>query len=392
MGNYKGRLRHGGELLRLVDAAGELVDQVDFRAGGDWPLLAHGDGSSLELIHPDMDRSQSSAWAASREAEKAAWRTYACTNTYLELNPIGQPSDYRELHLYLVTEGHVALRNIGLWRNGANFVENAGHMSTNGSSATGWLAQGTHAGTYLTNGELHLVADGRGDVRADRVEIDCPRLRRGQQYELRFEAKWVSGCPRLIAHTWDRSVGSSFLLPCQPRWALPAGPTQSLCFRPAAQARNWNASATPQAVPRSTDTVTVTAQVINPKAGAQVLLFIAWTHRPGMPPGKANRCPRPRRNPTQAPGKPTAPSSPNTERMASSGSSLLRSLPRVRSSGCRATPRNARLYSSLTIGKFRATRASTGLSSPATTSDRCATGIRRVMGFATRSCPTTATT
>jgi hypothetical protein len=31
--------------------------------GGEWPELADGNGSSLELVHPDADNSLGAAWA-----------------------------------------------------------------------------------------------------------------------------------------------------------------------------------------------------------------------------------------------------------------------------------------------------------------------------------------
>ena len=71
LGNFEGQLRDGGELLRLEDANGNLVDEVHYFPEGDWPELADGDGSSLELRHPDMDNSKGAAWADSDESGKA---------------------------------------------------------------------------------------------------------------------------------------------------------------------------------------------------------------------------------------------------------------------------------------------------------------------------------
>jgi hypothetical protein len=143
-------------------------------SGGDWPRLAHGGGSSLELIHPDLDNARASAWRDSLEENKSSWREYSFTDTYAELSTFGQPTDYRELHLHLVGDGHLALRRIGLWRDGTNWLEHADRLAADGSSASGWLAQGNHAATFMTNGELHIVADGHGDNRPNRIEIDCP--------------------------------------------------------------------------------------------------------------------------------------------------------------------------------------------------------------------------
>jgi hypothetical protein len=293
-GQYEGRLRHGGELIRLVDAADNLANEVEFRAGGDWPELAHGGGSSLELLHPWMDNARGSAWRDSDESGKGAWQGYSCTNSYLELNSMGQVSDYRELHLYLAGQGHLALRKIGLWKSGVNYLDNPTQMSSDGTSASGWLGQGTHWATFMTNGELHLVSDGRGDDKADRVEIDCVRLTRGPAYELRFEARWISGNPRLIAQTWDHTFGGSFLAVLPARLGTPGGPN-SVSAKPPYLA----GQAAPQVdhlqhsppVPRSTNTVTISAHVGGMGSPATVLLF----HRPDNAAGDAPWASKPMR-------------------------------------------------------------------------------------------------
>jgi hypothetical protein len=286
LGPFEGHLKHHGELLRLVDASGQPVNAVDFRAGGDWPELARGAGSSLELLNPWMDNSRSSAWRDSQEAVKGPWRAFSCTNTYEEANPLGQPTDYRELHLYLVGSGHVALRSIGLFRKGVNYLDHPERMSRDDDSADGWVAQGTHAGSFMTNGELHVVSDGRGDNRADRVEVDCVRVRKGEPYELRFEGRWVSGCPRLIVQTWDRSIGGSFLMEIPSKLGTPGQPN-SVSDRLPDLAR----LSLPQlddllhspAVPRSFEKVRITVRVTGAGPNADVRLM----HRPDSADGQA---------------------------------------------------------------------------------------------------------
>ena len=285
-GAYQGRLRHGGERLRLVDAAGHVADEVDFKAEGDWPILAHGGGSSMELLNPWMDNARSSAWRDSDESPKAAWQTYGCTNVYQALDAAGGRSDYRELHLYLAGEGRVALRKIGLWKDGINFLDHPERLANGPSSADGWLAQGTHGSTFMTNGELHIIADGRGDNKADRVAIGCARIQRGERYELRFEGRWLAGCPRLIALTWDHSFGGSFLLALPKALGTPGQPNSVATKPPLSLVQ-----AGPQLddlmhfppVPRSTDTVKLSAKIHCASPLASVQLF----HRPDSPDGNA---------------------------------------------------------------------------------------------------------
>lgn len=276
-GNWSGRLAHGGDLVRLIDERGNLVCQVDYQIGGDWPELTRGAGSSLELIHPALDGSLPSAWRDSDESAKSEWRTFSCTGTNLELRAEGAPSDFKELHFHLVGDAHIALRNIQVLKNGegTNLLVNPARQATNGSSASGWLAQGNHWASYVTNGELHLVADGHGDNRPNRAEQDCVALVKGQRYEVRFEARWISGTPRLIAQTWDHSIGDSFLIP--PPTALGTPGQKNSRWLPAPPPQVDGLSHSP-AVPKSKDTVKVTVQVTSATslpAGA-VTLF----HRP----------------------------------------------------------------------------------------------------------------
>ena len=70
-------------------------------------------------------------------------------------------------------------------------------------------------------GELHLVADGHGDNRPNRAELDVPALGRGNDYTLRFKARWVSGKPRFIVQTWDHSFGGTYLVPLPDQLGTP---------------------------------------------------------------------------------------------------------------------------------------------------------------------------
>jgi hypothetical protein len=173
-------------------------------------------GSSLELRNPSLDNNRSSAWRDSDESNKTQFETYTVTGNYLQLNSLGTVTDYKELHFFVVDDSHVVLRNISLRQGGtgSNVILNGTTQATNGSSASGWLMQGTHFASYIdAGGEMHLIGDGHGDNRANRAEIDTTGLVQGQSYTLQFEARWVYGAPRLIAQTWDHSIGKPFLLP-----------------------------------------------------------------------------------------------------------------------------------------------------------------------------------
>ncbi len=55
----------GGEVVRLYNPQGELVDAVEYNDVLPWPLSADGDGPTLELVHPSLDNSLGENWEAS---------------------------------------------------------------------------------------------------------------------------------------------------------------------------------------------------------------------------------------------------------------------------------------------------------------------------------------
>lgn len=60
-----GRLSNGGEVIRLVDAAGFRIDRIEYDDGSGWPAVADGDGHSLQLVDPATPNHLPSNWTAS---------------------------------------------------------------------------------------------------------------------------------------------------------------------------------------------------------------------------------------------------------------------------------------------------------------------------------------
>ena len=65
VGPYAGSLAGNGENLRLRDAAGTTVNEVDYQTEFPWPIAAGGEGRSLELIHPGLDNQLGGSWRSS---------------------------------------------------------------------------------------------------------------------------------------------------------------------------------------------------------------------------------------------------------------------------------------------------------------------------------------
>ena len=214
IGNFSGQLRDSGELLRIEDSMGNLVDQVYYYPSGDWPERADGDGSSMELRHPDMDNDSPVAWADSDESQKSRMQTFTYTDIFdrVTWSPL---TSGQELHMHLVGDAHVQIKNVSVKLNGAgsNLVKNPSVMSPDNSSAKGWVCQGTHWASFVENGVLNLVSDGHGDNKANRAEVDLGNLSFDKDYTLTFDAKWIWGKSRLIVQTLDHGFGTSFHVP-----------------------------------------------------------------------------------------------------------------------------------------------------------------------------------
>ncbi len=64
-GPFGGQLSGDGENVRLVNALGSVIDEVDYGESFPWPVGAGGGGSSMELIHPDLDNDLGGSWRSS---------------------------------------------------------------------------------------------------------------------------------------------------------------------------------------------------------------------------------------------------------------------------------------------------------------------------------------
>ena len=270
IGDYSGELSSGGELVRLEDSFGNLADEVHYMPAGDWPELADGDGASMELRHPDMDNRISTAWADSDESNTSTMQHYSVSGQYLQNNSRGGTSDYRELHLHLVGDAYVILENIQVRKNGTgtNFATNGTTHATDGSSASGWLCQGTHWASFVQSDQLHLICDGHGDQKANRAEIDITGIADNDQLTIEFDARWIYGKPRLIAQTWDHSVGTPFLLEVPNNLGTPGAANSTL---EASSAPAVDQLLHSPAVPTSSDPVTITARISGTPASVNLV-------------------------------------------------------------------------------------------------------------------------
>ena len=65
VGNFEFGLDAAGELIKLFDSNGLLVDKVEYDDTHPWPTEPDGTGPTLELIHPSLDNDSAENWAPS---------------------------------------------------------------------------------------------------------------------------------------------------------------------------------------------------------------------------------------------------------------------------------------------------------------------------------------
>ena len=99
LGPFDGGLANTNELVRLVDALGNPVDEVRYYDGGQWSHWADGRGSSLELIDARQPNNFGPAWAESDESSKSSWEEH----TFVV--PKFVAVQQSELRLFLVERG-----------------------------------------------------------------------------------------------------------------------------------------------------------------------------------------------------------------------------------------------------------------------------------------------
>ncbi|MGE5499726.1 MAG: CotH kinase family protein, partial [Syntrophothermus sp.] len=64
-GNTKFKLDSQGDIIKVIDSSGSIIDTVRFKNSGDWPVLPDALGLTLSLINPKLDNSKAVNWKPS---------------------------------------------------------------------------------------------------------------------------------------------------------------------------------------------------------------------------------------------------------------------------------------------------------------------------------------
>jgi hypothetical protein len=204
LGNFSRNLSNSSDNIILLDAKGNLADEVHYYDDTPWPKYADGGGSSLELRDPGADNSKPESWAASDETIDSLWQTY----TY---SGIAEPADagspqYNEFIFGLLDQGSVLLDDISVIEDPdgthRQLVQNG---TFDGGTTTKWRIIGNHHSSVITdpdsaaNKVLRIDATGGTDDMHNHAETTLKfgstfvSIVPGRKYEISFRAKWLGG-------------------------------------------------------------------------------------------------------------------------------------------------------------------------------------------------------
>ncbi len=280
VGNYSGKLAHSGELLALVmpqslNGTGTILveqDEVTYGTGGRWGQWSAGGGSSLELIDPRANHRLAANWADSDETLKSAWTNIETTGV-LD-NGTNYESGILHAQIGMLDDGECLVDNLEVNLSTTNYVSNGTFESgTNNWSLQGAMCRSSLENSgYLSGHSLHIRADDgvfTGD-NSCQVSLNPNGLTVGQTATLRFKARWLHGWPEALFRLNGNWLEAAGALPVPSNLGSP-GMGNSRHLNNAGPAI-YNVTHTPS-LPATGQPVVVTAQVHDPDAVANIILF-----------------------------------------------------------------------------------------------------------------------
>ena len=239
VGDWSGGLSNKGDTVRLNDAAGNTVNVVQYFGSGRWDARASGGGSSLELLHPQMDNRQPEAWMGSDESSKAAWQTISYSGLATPTPGAADPTLYNEFIAGMITSGECLLDDISV----IDTNDSGAELIQEGTFASGdagkWRLLGTHGHSVMVtdggNPALKLIATGPSEHMHNHAETTLrksggafPAIDPSHDYTISFRAKWQSGSPRLQTRLYFNRLVRQHLLAVPMNNGTPGAPNSRL--------------------------------------------------------------------------------------------------------------------------------------------------------------------
>ncbi len=236
-GDYSGNLARSGERLRLADARGNPADEVRYYDKGIWHSLADGGGSSLELLDPDADNRQASAWRASDETHRGAWKTYTYEGKATK-GLSSDPTQWNEFVFGMIDDAVVLIDDISVIEdpNGTarELIQNGDFES---GTADKWRILGNHRRFSVIddpdqpgNKVLRVVAEGTTDTMHNHAETTLkhggtwPVIDANKTYRISFRARWAGGSPQLHTRLYFNRLARTTILDINGHPGTPGAP------------------------------------------------------------------------------------------------------------------------------------------------------------------------
>ena len=289
LGNYSGRLAHGGERLALarpgsltVTSNGApvattiyvVVDEVTWGTGGRWGQWSAGGGSSLELIDPRANHRLAANWGDSDESRKSAWTNISLTGV-LD-NGANYDSSIGYAQVGLLDSGECLVDNLAVYAGsgGPNLVSNPDFES---GGLTNWTCSGSHVRSSLENEgyasarSLHIRCTDRlwTGLNSCQVSLAPNGLVAGQTATLSFQARWLHGWPEALFRLNGNWLEAAGALPIPANLGTPGMPNSIAV--PNAGPAIYEVTHNPP-VPAANQPVVVTARVHDPNGVSSLVL------------------------------------------------------------------------------------------------------------------------
>ena len=283
VGNFSGKLAHGGELVVLaqpetLDTNTPILvaeDQVTYGTGGRWGEWSDGGGSSLELIDAKANHRLAANWTDSDESLKSAWTNITFTGTLDNGFNYGSSIGFAQLGLMDIGEALVDNVTISSSTNAANLAQN-GNFET--GNLNNWSLEGDHVRSSVdspgdnSSYALHLRTGDHiynGDDSAQ-VTLAANSLGAGQTATLSFSARWLHGWPEVLLRLNGGWLEATGMLPLPPNLGSP-GALNSRAVANAGPAI-YNVTHFPS-VPAASQPVAVSAQISDPNGLQSLTLY-----------------------------------------------------------------------------------------------------------------------
>jgi hypothetical protein len=305
-GNFRGKLSHRAGRIVLVDNFGNPASHVNYFNSHPWPSYSNGGGSSLELREPRADSSVPESWGASLESDKSEWRHYSYKAT--AIRPVYTPNVgiFHEFRMGLLNEGEALVDNVTVTEAPSSAPRQLIQNPDFAAGTSKWRLLGNHSHTRMEGdtGALHLVATGPVSYLDNRLETTLKfngtitPVVAGREYEIAFDAKWIAGSPQFRTELYYNKVAATTVLQYPDRAGTPGKPNSIYAGNTGPSYHNVKHA---PAVPRSTDTITVTANANDPDTVSKIELFYsvngaAWQTRTMLQSGDSYSADIPKQN------------------------------------------------------------------------------------------------